>query len=395
MPRADRPAAHAAAARAIELLAATTSLKILLAHTVAVAGERVLPPDLRRRVPAAFDPLPWSDVERALRDAWDEKPERVLKSIEREPVAVTGAAQVHRGVSGDGEDVAIKVRRPGVTEVIRSDLGLGAQVASLFSGIVPVVDLSAVVGEVRERVLDELDLEHEGEQQRAFARRARRADWLHVPAVDAELTHERVLVSAWVQGESLRSFAASGADAAARLRVAEHVVRFFAGAAGAVGIVHCDPHPDDIVVLPDGGIAVLDYGAVRRVPAERSATALGGLDALIAKDGAGLADAARALGWLPDATPALGAQLVALADALGGPAARGEAALDDAAVEHAIRGVVGREDELLALALGLAVPVEDLWPARMIGQLCAVLSLLGVQADWLALARSALAEGWD
>jgi ubiquinone biosynthesis protein len=93
--------------------------------------------------------------------------------LRAEPVARTPAAQVHRGVH-DGADVAIKVLRPGIADSVRQDLNLLETLIRPLAAVFPSLAPGLLLREVRERILDELDLEHEASTQRSFARALRR-----------------------------------------------------------------------------------------------------------------------------------------------------------------------------------------------------------------------------
>jgi predicted unusual protein kinase regulating ubiquinone biosynthesis (AarF/ABC1/UbiB family) len=370
----------------------TTSARLALAHLHAVVDPAAVPADIRRPIVRELDaaaeaaavPLAFKDVERILRQAWGGKPTSELDDLEREPAAVTPAAQVHRGVLG-GRPVAVKVIRPGIPEVVRSDLGLADALLRPLGAAFPRIDPAALVAEARERVLDELDLEHEGSTQRAFHRALRHHPVLHVPAVHSALTHERVLVSDWVDGRPVLEATADERPAVARALVAFHVggARF--------GTVHADPHPGNALLLGDGRVAFLDFGAARRVDAGRADGAVAALDALAAGDAAALGTALHGLGWLPaDAGPEADRLARELLDGL----LDGPARLDADALLAIGERLEAHVQAVATLAARTTVPPADLWPLRMLGGLFALCARLGVTEDWPTLVRTATRDGW-
>ena len=205
---------------------------------------------------AGSEPLDTRTVARVLRDAWETRPEDELDDLEPDPVAVTPGAQVHRG-SLDGKPVAVKVLRPGLAASVRQDMALLELLAGPLGSAFPGVDPAAATREFRERVLEELDLEHEAEVQRLFHRALRGHPFLSVPAPVTRLCHESVLVSEWADGVSL--WDAPDSDlAAARL------VAFGIGAAVTIGVSHADLHPDNVLV---GSRRRPDDPRLRRDPA--------------------------------------------------------------------------------------------------------------------------------
>lgn len=340
--------------------------------------------DLEAATAATRDPLKPRVVERTLRDAWGLPPSNELDDFDPDPVAVTPTSQVHRGVV-DGAPVAVKVLRPGIAATVRQDLkllqGLLVPIGEAFPGL----DAGALASEFAEGVLDELDLEHEATAQRRFHRALRDHPLVMVPAPLMRLAHERVLVSEWVEGVPMWSTPDPGA-AAARL------VLFVLGAARS-GMVHADPGPDDALVLADGRLAILDFGAVRAVDPERVAVAAVALEAFVVDDQDEFGKALEQLGWLPASHAPVAIELAR--DVLAEFAGPDPVRLDSAAVIAARDRLFVQPEQLSQLILAGALPAEDLWPARSITQLFGAIARVGTTGRWRELARAAIRDGWD
>jgi predicted unusual protein kinase regulating ubiquinone biosynthesis (AarF/ABC1/UbiB family) len=332
---------------------------------------------------AAREELAFKDIQRVLARAWGTKPTEELDDLDPAPAAVTPSSQVHRGVL-DSSPVAVKVLRPGLAASVRQDLALLESLLAPLGAAFPALDPGDVVREFRERVLDELDLEHEGTAQRRFHRALRNHPFLVVPAPVTRLTHESVLVSNWVEGATLWQ-APNPDEAAARLVV------FVLGALRA-GIIHADPHPDDVLVLEDGRLAILDFGATRTVQRERVDSAAAALEAFAADDADELGAALERLGALPASHgPTL---LDLLRHALGELAGPEPARLDSEAVLQARDRLFARPRELSEVIAAGAMPPADLYPARASVQLFATVARVAATAPWLQLGRAALRDGW-
>jgi predicted unusual protein kinase regulating ubiquinone biosynthesis (AarF/ABC1/UbiB family) len=340
-------------------------------------------PELEAAQADAREPLAWKTVERALRGAWGGPPADELDELEPEPVAVTPSAQVHRGAL-DGEPVAVKILRPGLADSVRRDLALLEGLLAPLNGAFPSLDAGAVLREFRERVLDELDLEHEAGTQRRFHRALRGHPFLTVPAPVMRLCHEGVLVSPWIDGPSL--WEAPDPD-----RAAAQLVVFVIGAA-RFGQVHANPHPDDVRVLADGSLAILDFGSSRAISTERVDSAAAALEAFVAADSVALGQALEKLGWLGAEHSARALELgqEALSDLAGPDPVR----LDVAAVVAARDRLLGRPDALTELLLAGSLPPEDLWPARGAAELFGTIARVGATGPWRELVRAALRDGW-
>jgi predicted unusual protein kinase regulating ubiquinone biosynthesis (AarF/ABC1/UbiB family) len=333
---------------------------------------------------AASVPLEAKQVERALRDAWGAAPSDELDEFDPTPAAITPSAQVHRAVH-DGREVAVKVLRPGLAASVRQDLALLESLTAPLAAAFPALDPQAVMAEVRERVLDELDLEHEAAAQRRFHRALRNHPLFVVPAPVTQLAHDGVLVSEWIDGVPL-STAGDRDDAASRL------VLFVLGGLRA-GMVHADPDPEDVLVLSDGRLAILDFGATCTVDSTRAEQTAAALEAFVARDAPALGRALAQLEWLPaeQAASALDLGEHVLGDLAGADPVR----LDTSAVLAARGRAAERPRQLLEVLLAGALLPQDLWPARGVAQLFGTIARVGATGPWRELARAALRDGWD
>jgi hypothetical protein len=339
---------------------------------------RELPAELEEDRAAAATPIAFKDVEKLLKGAWGSPHGKVLDELDREPLAVTPRAQVHRGVH-DGTPVAVKVLRPGLAGAVRNDLALLDVLAAPLRQVFGTMDTGAILREIRETMLDELDLEHEASTQRQLRRTLRGIDGLVIPAPDMELSSESVLVTELLDGRTLADPEAKVADpgAVARTLVATHV------AAAHAGLVLTDPRPGHVVLMADGQVGLLGAGLARPVDRDRTIAMLEALVAWRAGDqdvyAAILADR---LDLLPtgDAIKAYGLAAVILGEILNGPAT-----LDG----PVLAAITERGLDHLTAALQLTATVtphpHDLAVVRSVGQLASVLARLGVTEDWGAL----------
>lgn len=379
------PALSALLDAAAALVRRSSSGRVALARLHGLVDPDAVPEEIRAPLvaelaaahEASVEPLRIQEVERIVREAWGRSASQVLDELEESPLAVTPSAQVHRAEL-DGEAVAVKVRRPGLAALVRSDLALIDAVAVPLASVLPSADVRALLREVRETLLDELDLEHEGMGQRQAARLLRRVDDVVVPRCEGELCTEDVLVSALLDGPTLADGLPPDPERAGRALVRAHVTAL------AGGVALTDPRPNHVVLLAGGGIGLLGTGLQRRADKARAAAALRATGALRGGDDAAFAAVvAGELGLLPERDAALAATL---ARETLGPVAGGPVRLDAAYVAAVAERGFERVGAWVGLA-GDARPVaEDLGALRMSGQLSLVLARLGAEQDWLALA---------
>lgn len=362
------------------LLRQSSSGRMALGRAAAVApadalpaAMRGLPPVLERAHAEASEPLPFKDVEKVLKNAWRKPPAKVLDELDPQPVAVTPTAQVHRGAGDDG-GVAVKVRRPGLASAVRNDLALVDALGAPLRQVFGRLDTGAVLREVRETALDELDLEHEGSTLRRVRRILRGIDGLTVPSPVLDLCHEDVLVTTWLEGPTLRDAAPGDPAGVAATLAAAHAT------AAREGFLLTDPRPGHVVLLADGTVGLLGAGVARPISRDRVGHGLAALEALRAGDqGAFAARVADDLDLLPDtaATVAHG-----LLDELLGSLLTGPARLDAAVLSAAGDGALRRLGPLLDLAGEVTPDPGDLAVARMLWQLGVLLSRLEATEDW-------------
>jgi predicted unusual protein kinase regulating ubiquinone biosynthesis (AarF/ABC1/UbiB family) len=288
----------------------------------------------------------------------------------------------------DGEPVAVKVLRPGLPAAVRQDLLLLDGLAIPLAAALPQLDPQAILHEVRERVMDELDLEHEAGVQRRFHRALRNHPQLRVPAPVMRLAHEQVLVTRWVDGTPLHQVA----DQRDRDRAAAALLRFVLGGLRE-GIMHADSDPADLLVTASGDLAVLDFGSAVTVDPARADHALAAVESFGRGDGAGLGTALAALGLLAaERGPAV---LEVAAHALGDLGRQAPSRLDGATAMAAAQRLSTRSALTAELLLDASLAPEDLWPARALAQLFGVIARVGATGPWRELIAGALRDGWD
>jgi predicted unusual protein kinase regulating ubiquinone biosynthesis (AarF/ABC1/UbiB family) len=128
----------------------------------------------------------------------------------------------------------------------------------------PGLDPKAMAREIRERMTEELDYEHEAQAQRQFSRAWRGHPFVVIPDVVTSLSREHVLVSEWIDGIGFEDV--KKLDQTERDRFGEIVFRFFFGSLYRMGHFSGDPHPGNYLLMADGRVAFMDFGMTKRIP---------------------------------------------------------------------------------------------------------------------------------
>ena len=191
-------------------------------------------------------------------------PERIFLDWQEMPVAAASVGQVHRAVTHDGRDVAVKVQYPGVAESIESDLDNAEAFYRLGTAFVlKGLDAKGLVDELRSRMRDELDYELEAVSQTEFCTYFAGHPFVSIPAVDRATSTRRVLTTEWVEAMSWAEFESTAAPPARRA-AGESIWRFAQHSIHRLGAFNGDPHPGNYRFSPDGHVTFLDFGLVKR-----------------------------------------------------------------------------------------------------------------------------------
>ncbi|MDQ3401844.1 MAG: AarF/ABC1/UbiB kinase family protein [Actinomycetota bacterium] len=179
------------------------------------------------------------------------------------PAAAASIGQVHKAVWHDGRQVAVKIQYPGADEALLSDLRQLQRFSKLFQPFAPGMEIKPLLRELSDRMTEELDYRAEAENQRAFAKAFAGDDNVLVPKVIASAP--KVTVTEWVDGKPLAAIIKGGTkeerDGAGRL-----LSEFHFSSPARVGLLHSDPHPGNFMIVADGRLCVIDFGAVARLP---------------------------------------------------------------------------------------------------------------------------------
>lgn len=241
-------------------------------------------------------PTPFEDVEEILRADLGERADELLAGLERTPVSSASIGQVHRGRLPSGEEVAVKVRHPGIGDAIRSDFkaaGMGAWLTHLLA---PGADVGTLIAEAKEAFLEECDYRLEASRQHRFAEIYADHPDIEIPAVFSTWSTERVLTMAWHEGESLDAFLARDPSVEERLRASRALYVFYVGTLYRHGIFNADPHPGNLLFRPGGRLTILDHGCVREFEPKDVAAIAALSRAVRADDEAAMRSALVALG---------------------------------------------------------------------------------------------------
>ncbi len=214
-------------------------------------------------------PLPFEVIEQAVEDALGVRISKVFDSFDETPLGCASLAQVHRATLRDGRKVAVKVQRPGIVEQIRGDLDT---LARLAGGVDRVTDIGRRirfadwVGEFRRTLMAELDYRVEAENLDRFDTHFEAYPALFVPRPVWDLTRQRVLTMELVEGTKVTDITGLMRTERDMAPLATALLQGYLDQVFVYGEIHADPHPGNLLLTPDGRLALLDLGMVAHVP---------------------------------------------------------------------------------------------------------------------------------
>jgi ubiquinone biosynthesis protein len=244
-------------------------------------------------------PFPEDQVREILEEDLGAAPEQLFATFEIQPLAAASTAQVHRATLFSGEQVVVKIQRPGIQTQMKADLGIMQRVASVAarrSSGLRAIDLEGMVEQFSVSVLTELDLPGEAYNSMRLAENMAKLEGVHIPRIYPEFLTSRVLVMEYVAGVKISDIEAIDAAGLDRTVVAGNALRAVVKQLLIDGFFHADPHPGNVLVdLQTGRIAFLDSGMVGHLDLNQRLNIIQLLFAIQQQDVAGMGQIMRNL----------------------------------------------------------------------------------------------------
>jgi ubiquinone biosynthesis protein len=253
----------------------------------------ILPPGLVEELTKLTDrvePLPFDKVKPVIEDRCGLVSE-AFKHVDEKPIAAASLSQVHLAELMDGTRVVLKVQRPGIREVIETDVGILEGIAERAEKAFPdlaVYNLPGLVREFARQIRRELDFVSDGKNADLLARNLKGVEGVRVPRIYWRYSCERLLVMEYIQGvriDDVEAIRKMGYDPKV---IAVRGLKAYLKQIFEDGFFHGDPHPGNLVVTAEGDIVFLDFGLMGIFRPERRDVMLRMLVALEDKDVDGL-----------------------------------------------------------------------------------------------------------
>lgn len=265
----DRPFEQVSTAVKVRLMLQELGPTYVKMGQIVSSRAEVLPPDWEvefTKLQSDVPPFPYEDVQEIIQEELKESPEELFSTFEKEPFAAASTAQVHRATLYEGQEVVVKVQRPGIRNQVKSDIGImlnGAAVLERRAEWARDVDMVGVLHEFGQNIIAELDYTGEAYNARRISRNMAEIPGVHIPEIYLHYTTSRVLTMEFIKGVKVTNNEAITAAGLDRQALAEATIRSLTKQLLIDGFFHADPHPGNVLVGLDTGLVYyLDLGMV-------------------------------------------------------------------------------------------------------------------------------------
>ncbi len=195
-------------------------------------------------------------------------PDKIFKFFNPHPIGSASIAQVHEAVLVNGEEVIVKIRRPGIREQIAVDLNILKMIARLIEKNIPeskIFDPSGIINEFSRSINRELDFRREAKNAIIFREQFKEDESVHIPYIYRQFTTEKVLIMEKVHGIRIDNLKDLHQNALDIREILNKVLDMYFKQIFVHGFFHGDPHPGNILITKAGKIALVDFGIVGRI----------------------------------------------------------------------------------------------------------------------------------
>ncbi len=255
------------AARVADRLSHLRGAAMKLGQMISLDSGDMMPAELSAimgRLRESAHHMPPRQLQRVLAAEWGAAWRTRFARFDATPIAAASIGQVHRAMTQDGRDIAIKIQYPGVRESIDADVD-NVETLLRLSGLLPrELDIAPLLAEAKVQLHEETDYLREGAQMETYRRLLADRPEFVVPALDAEFTTSRTLAMGYVPGHPIETLETAGQDERDRVTalifdlVLDELFRF--------GLMQTDPNFANYRYQPESGrIVLLDFGATQAV----------------------------------------------------------------------------------------------------------------------------------
>ncbi len=216
----------------------------------------------------------------------------VYAEFELQPVAAASLGQVYRARLHTGEEVAVKVQRPNLEATIKGDIVILKKVAKFaerFPQLNENADWAGMLREFDTTIHEEMDYAAEGRNAEQFRDSFKNWSNIHVPKIYWNATTAKVLTMEFIHGTKVTDLEEQKRQNVSPEKVNRLLIKTYLKQLLEDGFFHADPHPGNLLVMPDGRLAFFDFGMVGRITPQLQAKMIDAFFHVVSKDPGGIA----------------------------------------------------------------------------------------------------------
>jgi predicted unusual protein kinase regulating ubiquinone biosynthesis (AarF/ABC1/UbiB family) len=225
--------------------------------------------DALARLQDSLEPVPFDEIRQTLEEELCVRLPRLFPEFDEIPLATASIGQVHRAALRDGAQVVVKVQRPGVRQQVFNDLEVLESIADRLERHTHtggMLGFSDILAQFRRSLIGELDYRREAAHLVRLGEIAADYPALAVPAPYDDLTSGRVLTMDYLPGRKITEISPVALLDVDGPALARALFDLYLDQILVEGFFHADPHPGNLILIPDGRIGIVDLGMVARVP---------------------------------------------------------------------------------------------------------------------------------
>lgn len=215
-------------------------------------------------------PIPFSEVEKVLKEEFNKPLNKIFDYIEKEALASASIAQVHAAKLKDGTDVVLKVQKPGVKDIILTDMNFVYIASKVFELLIPEakrLSLSEIIEDLQKSMINECDFILEAKHTKQFRKFIKdfNINDVVVPYIYDTLTTSRVITMERLYGiplrdpQSIKKYTNNPAEVISKALNVWFLSLLYCD------FFHADVHAGNLMLLEDGRIAFIDFGIIGQI----------------------------------------------------------------------------------------------------------------------------------
>ncbi|MBU1341102.1 MAG: AarF/ABC1/UbiB kinase family protein [Proteobacteria bacterium] len=222
----------------------------------------MIPETIRKELEKSYNQVPPINralVRKIITNNFNAPPENIFESFEATAFAAASLGQVHHARSKDGEDLAVKIQYPDISQTISNDIRL---LKTVLRPLPEYAIIKIALEEIHDVLLDETDYEKEGKNIEYFSQNLKN-DRVSIPELYSDLTTKNVLSMSFMKGMMLNRWLETRPGRKDRTIIAQTLHDIFIEGFYKLKQIHADPNPGNFIIMDDLKIGLIDFGCVR------------------------------------------------------------------------------------------------------------------------------------